>query len=50
MFTEGHDWEHRLEEIGFDWENTIVALGHLPVFNRVSAHEWQPIPETMEQP
>lgn len=44
--TEGHAWEKALAELGFDWQQNLIRLGHIPIFQQHSGG-WQAILETL---
>ncbi len=45
VLTEGHDWQKKLDRIGFDWRTNLKQLGHIPVFQK-HPDGWAPIPAT----
>ncbi|MBI4785352.1 MAG: phosphoribosyltransferase [Oscillatoriophycideae cyanobacterium NC_groundwater_1537_Pr4_S-0.65um_50_18] len=46
VLTEGQDWQQRLQAIEVDWQNTVQAVGHIPLFQRTEAG-WMPIPAAL---
>jgi adenine/guanine phosphoribosyltransferase-like PRPP-binding protein len=47
VFTEGHDWEAVLSQIGVHTQTHVASLGHLPLFQPHPTGGWTPLPETL---
>jgi adenine/guanine phosphoribosyltransferase-like PRPP-binding protein len=46
VLTEGWDWHRALARIDVRLPENVRALGHIPLFGRLSGGGWAPLPDT----
>lgn len=47
VLSEGHAWRAVVNALAPDWEQRVVALGHIPMFERNDQGAWAAMPDTL---